>query len=52
MQLIETAPHEFAAHFLFAAHGLDPFFACDSRIKDGDGRQHAELSLSTVEVLS
>ncbi|MFA9503560.1 hypothetical protein ACERIM_12400 [Natrinema sp. H-ect1] len=43
MQLIETAPHEFAAHFLFAAHGLDPFFACDSRIKDGDGSQHAEF---------
>ncbi|NGM71624.1 hypothetical protein G6M89_22030 [Natronolimnobius sp. AArcel1] len=43
MQLIETAPHEFAAHFLFAEHGLDPFFACDSRIKDGDGSQHAEF---------
>lgn len=43
MQLIETAPHEFAAHFLFDEHGLDPFFACDSRIKGGDGSQHAEF---------
>ncbi|ELY77950.1 hypothetical protein C486_13802 [Natrinema gari JCM 14663] len=25
MQLLETAPHEFAAHFLFDAYGLDPF---------------------------
>lgn len=43
MQLIETAPHEFAAHFLFDQHGLAPFFACDRRIKDGGGSQEAEF---------
>jgi len=41
VQLIETAPHEFAAHFLFGRAGLAPFFACDRRIKDGDGSQQA-----------
>lgn len=41
MQLIETAPHEFAAHFLFEACGLEPFFACDRRVKDGGGSQNA-----------
>ncbi|SFT09590.1 DUF7845 domain-containing protein [Halostagnicola kamekurae] len=49
MQLIETAPHEFAAHFLFAEHGLDPFFACDRRIKDGDGSQHASFEFDDEE---
>jgi hypothetical protein len=39
--LIETAPHEFAAHFLFEACGLEPFFACDRRVKDGGGSQNA-----------
>lgn len=39
MELIETAPHEFAAHFLFAEHGLAPFFACDRRIEKGGGSQ-------------
>jgi len=39
VQLIETAPHEFAAHFLYTRHGLDPFFACDRLIKEGDGSQ-------------
>ncbi|OLZ42012.1 hypothetical protein A6E15_13940 [Natrinema saccharevitans] len=46
MQLIETAPHEFAAHFLFDEYGLDPFFACDRRIKDGDGSQRAEFEFA------
>ncbi|MFC6954078.1 hypothetical protein [Halorubellus litoreus] len=41
MQLIETAPHEFAAHFLFEKRGLEPFFACDRRVKDGGGSQNA-----------
>ena len=41
MQLIETAPHEFAAHFLFEERGLEPFFACDRRVKDGGGSQNA-----------
>jgi hypothetical protein len=39
--LIETAPHEFAAHFLFEACGLEPFFACDRRVKDSGGSQNA-----------
>ncbi|RZH69278.1 DUF7845 domain-containing protein [Natrinema altunense] len=46
MKLIETAPHELAAHYLFAAHGLDPFFACARRIKDGDGSQRAEFEFA------
>lgn len=41
MQLIESAHHEFAVHFLFGRAGIAPFFACDRRIKDGDGSQKA-----------
>ena len=43
VRLIESAPHEFAAHLLFDEYGLDPFFACDRRVKDGDGSLHAEF---------
>nr|WP_303648717.1 MarR family transcriptional regulator [Haloarchaeobius litoreus] len=41
--MIETAPHEFAAHFLFDEFGLDPFFACNRRVKDGDGSVEAKF---------
>ncbi|WP_244605368.1 MarR family transcriptional regulator [Halorhabdus rudnickae] len=43
MQLIETAPHEFAAHYLFTRYGMEPFFAIDSRIKEGDGSQRGSF---------
>ena len=29
------APHEYTANYLYADDGLKPFFACDSRVKDG-----------------
>lgn len=41
MQLIETAPHEFAAHYLFTHYGMEPFFAFDSLVKEGGGSQRA-----------
>jgi len=34
---VETAPHEFVANYLFNERGLFPFFAADSRGKQGDG---------------
>lgn len=34
---VETAPHEFAANFLFNERGLFPFFAADRRVKRGGG---------------
>lgn len=37
--LVECAPHEFAANFLFNEHGLAPYFACDARVKAGGGSQ-------------
>ena len=37
MQAIEPAPHEFSANLIFNEHGLKPFFAADSKIKEGDG---------------
>ncbi|WP_246023010.1 DUF7845 domain-containing protein [Halosimplex halophilum] len=49
MQLVESAPHEFAAHFLFAEHGLSPFFACDRRIKEGGGSQRATFQYESEE---
>lgn len=35
--------HEFVANLLFDEDGLSPFFAADSRVKDGDGSQVAEF---------
>lgn len=49
LQLVETAPHEFAAHFLFAEHRLSPFFACDRQIKDGGGSQRATFEYQGEE---
>lgn len=40
---IELACHEFDANYLFDQRGLQPFFACDSRVKDGNGKQVAEF---------
>jgi hypothetical protein len=34
---VETAPHEFSANLLYNGDELAPFFACNSRIKAGDG---------------
>ena len=34
---VETAPHEFAANYLFNERGLAPFFAVDRRVKRGGG---------------
>lgn len=42
--LVETAPHEFAANYLFNDRELFPFFAADRRVKDGDGSQIATFS--------
>lgn len=40
---IGLACHEFDANYLFDEHGLSPFFACDLRVKDGNGKQVAEF---------
>jgi len=43
MQLIEPAPHEFAAQFNYD-RGLDPYFALDQVIKSGDGSEESTFS--------
>lgn len=43
MQLIDPAPHEFAANFVFDEHGLDPYFAADSQVKAGGGSQNGRF---------
>ena len=43
MKAVEPAWHEYAANLLFAEDGLDPYFATDSRVKDGGGSQHARF---------
>lgn len=40
---VEIAPHEFTANYIFDEHGLTPWFAADSRIKDGNGSQVEEM---------
>ena len=42
-RLVETAPHEFQGHLLFADHGLAPYFACDRRTEQGDESPDAEF---------
>jgi hypothetical protein len=37
MKCIETAPHEFSANLVFAAHDLDPYFGCDAVVKQWGG---------------
>jgi len=34
---VAPAPHEWLAHYLYDGHGLDPYFAADSRVKEGSG---------------
>ncbi|MGM0592350.1 MAG: MarR family transcriptional regulator [Halobacteriota archaeon] len=43
MKSIEPACHEFAANYLFAENGLAPYFAADSRVKQGGGSQVSEF---------
>lgn len=43
MKAVEPNPHEFHANLLYAADGLNPWFACDRRVKDGDGSQYARF---------
>lgn len=43
MKAVEPSCHEFAANYLFERYELQPFFACDSRVKDGDGSQVASF---------
>lgn len=42
--LIETAPHEFSANYLFNDRGLFPYFAADRRVKQGGGSQFATFT--------
>lgn len=37
MELVETAPYEFAPNYVFGEYGLQPFFAADSIIKQSGG---------------
>jgi len=45
MRVIETAPHEFSANFLYNSKGLQPFFGCNSVIKQNDGSKTGEFEL-------
>jgi hypothetical protein len=47
--LVETAPHEFAANYLFNDRGLFPFFAADKRVKEEGGSQSATFSYEDEE---
>lgn len=40
---IQLACHEWDARYIFDERGLQPFFACDSQIKAGDGSQVARF---------
>jgi hypothetical protein len=42
---VASAPHEWVGHYLYDAHGLDPFFAADSQVKDGGGSKRGQFSL-------
>ena len=45
MQLVEPAPHEFSANFVFDEHGLKPYFARDAAIKSSGGYGTGEFEL-------
>ncbi|WP_240137466.1 MarR family transcriptional regulator [Salinigranum salinum] len=47
--LIETAPHEFSANYLFNDRGLFPYFAADKRVKEGEGSQRASFTAEGEE---
>lgn len=46
MQIVETAPHEFTANYLYNSFDLTPFFACDAVVKDGGGSMTGEFNVS------
>lgn len=43
MMAIDLSPHEFAANLIFDEYGLQPFFACDSVVKQNDGSARTEF---------
>ncbi|AFD04035.1 ORF14 [Halogeometricum pleomorphic virus 1] len=45
MKAPALTPHEYTANYLYADDGLKPFFACDSRVKDGDGSQVGQFAV-------
>lgn len=42
---IKPAPHEFGGHLIYASHGLSPYYAMDSRIKEGGGSVSANIRI-------
>lgn len=44
VKAIIPGSHEYAANYLYNQNGLTPYFACDSRVKDGDGSQVGEFT--------
>lgn len=42
-RFVEPQSHEFSAHFNYNAHGLQPWFACDSIIKQHNGAVETEI---------
>lgn len=44
MQLVQTAPHEFAAHLLFTENGLEPFFSCAHAVDSENGVRQATFT--------
>jgi hypothetical protein len=47
-RLVESAPHEFFAHFNFNRRGLKPYFACDRAVKDGGGAVETTAHLDAL----
>ena len=45
VKAVEPIWHEFAANYLFDGHGLKPFFATDSTVKDGGGSRRAKFEI-------
>ncbi|WP_071932996.1 DUF7845 domain-containing protein [Halodesulfurarchaeum formicicum] len=46
METVQPGPHEFSANFLYNEHGLQPYFAADHLVKEGDGSQAAQFTLN------
>lgn len=44
VQLVQTAPHEFAAHLLFTENGLEPFFSCARAVDSESGSRQATFT--------
>ncbi|MFB6112258.1 MAG: MarR family transcriptional regulator, partial [Halobacteriaceae archaeon] len=49
VDVIEPAPHEFTANFLFEEYGLVPFFAFDSVVKDFEGTRRVRTTAAGRE---